>query len=90
MGSIGRKGMNSEAPAMLNILPKLALVVTKTYFSVLAKVVRPCKDALVQHIQVLLEQHEIGGFFGHIDRRLDRDAHIGACREGASLMPSPM
>jgi len=37
----GRNGRNREAPAMLNILPKFALVAINTYLSVLAKVVRP-------------------------------------------------
>lgn len=41
LGSMGRKDRNSDAPAMLNIFPKLALVAVKTYLSVLAKVVRP-------------------------------------------------
>ena len=41
LGSRGRKGKKSDAPAMLNIFPKLALVAIKTYFMVLAKVLRP-------------------------------------------------
>ena len=41
LGNNGKKGKNKEAPAMLNILPKLELVAMNTYFKVLAKVVRP-------------------------------------------------
>ena len=41
VGSRGRKGRKRDAPAMLNIFPKLALVAMKTYFMVLAKVFRP-------------------------------------------------
>ena len=41
MGNRGRKGKKMDAPAMLNMFPKLALVAMKTYFRVLAKVFRP-------------------------------------------------
>ncbi len=34
-------------------------------------------DALPQYIQILLQQHKVGGFFGHIHGAIDRDAHIG-------------
>jgi hypothetical protein len=43
LGSSGRNGRESDTPAMLNMLPKLALVAIKTYFSVFAKVVRPSR-----------------------------------------------
>src|SRR5450631_1666114 len=42
-GNNGRYGRKSDAPAMLNMLPKLALVAMKTYFSVFANVVRPSR-----------------------------------------------
>ena len=42
LGSKGRKGIKRDNPAILNIFPKFALVAIKTYFRVLAKVVRPC------------------------------------------------
>ena len=41
LGNNGRKGINSDTPAMLNMFPKFALVAIKTYLSVLANVVRP-------------------------------------------------
>jgi hypothetical protein len=40
-GNNGRNGRNSDAPAMLNIFPKFALVAIKTYFNVLANVRLP-------------------------------------------------
>ena len=39
--SSGRNGRNSDAPAIENMLPKLALVAMKTYLRVFANVVRP-------------------------------------------------
>jgi hypothetical protein len=42
-GSIGRKGRKREAPAILNIFPKLALDAMNTYFNVLAKVLLPSR-----------------------------------------------
>ncbi len=41
LGSRGRNGRNIETPAMLNMLPKLALVAIKTYFMVFANVFLP-------------------------------------------------
>ena len=35
-GSIGKNGRNSEAPAMLNVFPKFALVAMNKYLRVLA------------------------------------------------------
>lgn len=32
LGNMGKKGMNNEAPAILNILPNVAPVVIKIYF----------------------------------------------------------
>ena len=90
MGSMGRKGKKSEAPAMLNMLPKLALVVMRTYLSVLAKVVRPSSMPLAQHAQVVLQQHKVGGLLGHVHRLSTEMPTSAAWRAGASLMPSPI
>ncbi len=49
VGSIGRKGRNSDAPAMLNMLPKLELVPIMMYFMMLANVRRPSTHALVEY-----------------------------------------
>ena len=40
-GNSGRKGKKSEAPAMLNMFPKFALVAIKIYFMVFVNVLRP-------------------------------------------------
>jgi hypothetical protein len=40
--NMGRKGRKRDAPAMLNMFPKLALVAIKTYFNVLAKGAHSC------------------------------------------------
>ena len=42
-GRSGKKGRISEIPAILNILPKFALVVMKIYLSVFAKVFLPSR-----------------------------------------------
>ena len=34
------------------------------------------EHAVVQHLQVALEQDQIGRFLGHIHRRIDRQAHV--------------
>ena len=74
---------------MLNMLPKLALVAMKTYFSVLAKVDPPLPDALDEDAQVLLQQDDVGRLLGDVHGLVDRDADVGACRAEASLIPSP-
>ena len=88
--SRGRNGRNSEAPAMLNMLPKLALMVVRMYLSVLANVMRPSSMPWRKMAKSCLKQHEIGGVFGHIHCRIHRDAHVGGVQGGASLMPSPI
>jgi hypothetical protein len=41
-GNMGRKGRKRDAPAMLNMFPKLALVAIKTHLDVLAKGAHSC------------------------------------------------
>ena len=62
---------------MLNMLPKLALVAMKTYFSVLAKVARPSRTPSHQDAEVLLQQDDVGRLLGDVHRRVDRDADVG-------------
>ena len=62
---------------MLNMLPKLALVAMKTYFSVLAKVARPSRTPSHQDAQVLLQQDDVGRLLGHVHRVVHRDADVG-------------
>src|SRR6188768_2291120 len=66
LGSKGRKFNKREAPAMLNIFPKLALLAMKTYFKVLANVILPsfvknqgqsrCKNEQVHQRGIKLSQ----------------------------------
>jgi len=62
---------------MLNMLPRLALVVVRMYFSVLANVARPSWT-----------QDEIRGFLCHVDGLIHRQAPVRRCIAGASLTPS--
>lgn len=57
LGKRGRNVRKIDAPAILNILPKLALVAMNTYLRVLAK--------------VLIQQHNIGGLLGDIYGTID-------------------
>ena len=67
---------------MLNMLPKLALVAINTYLSVLANVLRPWTIPSTQHVQILLEEHEVGRLLGDVDGIGDRDADVGAVQRG--------
>ena len=87
LGSSGRKGRKSEAPAMLNMLPKLALVAMKTYFSVLAKVVRPSRTPVDEDVEVLLQQDDVGGLLGHVHGALHRDADVGGVQRRGVVDP---
>ena len=62
---------------MLIMLPKLALVVMQMYLSVLAKVRAAVLDAALQHVEVALQQHDVGALARHVDGLVDRDADIG-------------
>src|ERR1017187_6640421 len=44
VGNMGRNGRNSDAAAMLNMLPKLELVLMMMYFMMLAKHRRPSRS----------------------------------------------
>ena len=46
-------------------------------------------DALLEHQQVLVEQDDVGGLFGDVDRRIDGYADVGSLSAGLSLTPSP-
>ena len=62
---------------MLIMLPRLALVVVRMYFSVLAKVRRPSSMPRADHVEVALEQHEVGGLPRDVDGLFDRQAGVG-------------
>src|SRR4029434_3770382 len=79
-GSIGRKGRNSDANAMLSMLPKFELVAMRMYFMMLPKLRRPLHHAVVQHVQRLLEQDDVGRVAGHVHRGVHRDADVGGAQ----------
>ena len=79
---MGRKDRNSDAPAALNMFPKLLEVPMRTYFMVLAKIRLPPSDPVGEHVQVLFEQQHVGGVLGHIGSRVHRDPDVsGVQRE---------
>ena len=59
------------------MLPKLLDVPISTYLIVLAKMRRPFGDAVGEHVEVLLEQDDVGGVLGDVGGRVDRDADVG-------------
>ena len=77
-GSIGRNDRNSDAPAALNMLPKLLDVPISTYLIVFAKIAPPLDDAVREHVEVLLEQDDVGGVLRDVRGRVDRDADVGS------------
>ena len=99
VGSIGRKGMTSDAAAMLNMFPKLELVLMSKYFMMLPHGAAPLEDAGVQHAEPALEQHDVGGVARHVHRGRDGDADVGgvqrrrivdAVAEIADDVPAPL
>ena len=90
LGSIGRKGRNSEAPAMLNMLPKLALVAMNTYFSVLAKVLRPSTIPRAAHPDPASSSTKSAASLATSTALSTEMPTSALCSAGASLIPSPM
>src|ERR1035441_422755 len=58
VGNRGRKGRNSDAAAMLNMLPKFELVPMMMYFMMLAKERRPSFTPS-KHCKVLFQQDDL-------------------------------
>ena len=56
---------------MLNMLPKLELVPIMMYLQDVGERAPAFEHAVVQDLEVVLEQDEVGGFLGDVD---------GACR----------
>ena len=75
-GSMGRKGRKSDAPAMLNMLPKLELVPIMMYFMMLPKVRRPSTDPFGNNIQVTLQHDHVGRILCHVDGGVNGKADI--------------
>ena len=64
------------------MLPKLALVVMATYLKVFANVRRPSITPSLQHVEVALQQHDVGGLARDVDRLRDGDADVGDVQRG--------
>ena len=75
--SNGRNGRKIDATAMLNMFPKLALIVVRMYFSVLANVMRPSSMPSRRIDEVRAQQNEVGGVLCHVDRVVHRYADVG-------------
>ena len=90
-GSRGRNFLRKrDAPAMLNMFPKFALVAMKTYFMVFAKVIRPLFTPSISTSRSFSRRTKSAASFAtSTPLSTDREASA-ACRAGASLMPSPM
>ena len=86
---MGRNGRNSDAAAMLNMLPKLELVPITMYFMMLAKLRRPSTIAVVQDGQVRLQQDDLAPLLRHVHPLSTEMPTSAVCSDGASLMPSP-
>ena len=74
---MGRNGKNSAAPAMLNMLPKFELAPIRMYLVTFSTVRRPSIIAVMHHVEIVLEQDEIGSLLGDVGGAVDRDADIG-------------
>ncbi len=88
-GSIGRKGRNSVAPAMLNMLPKFELVPIMMYFMILTKVRRPSITPACSTFRSSRNMIMSAAALA-TSTALSTEMPTSAERsEGASLMPSP-
>ena len=74
---------------MLIMLPRLALVVVRMYFSVFANVSPAFLDAAADDVEVALEQHEVGASRATSTACSTERLVSAACMAGASLTPSP-
>ena len=87
---MGRKGRIREAPAMLNILPKLELTAIRIYLSVLAKVMRPTSIPSRRIPKSCLSSTKSAASLATSTAVSTEMPTSAACKAGASLMPSPM
>jgi hypothetical protein len=67
---------------MLNMLPKLALIVVRMYFSVFAKVRRPSSMPSSRTPRSLCSRMKSAELLGHVHRGIHRDAHVGRVQRG--------
>ena len=71
MGNIGKNGRKAAAAAMLNMLPKFELVPMSRYFITLPKARRPSTIPSSTARRLVLEQDDVGGVLGYVDRAVD-------------------
>ena len=81
-GQQRRNGRNSDAAAMLIMLPRFALIVVSTYFSVFAKVLRPSSMPRRMTSRLRSSSTKSRRLAGHVDRLLDREAGVGRVHGG--------
>ena len=81
------------------MLPKFELAPILMYLMMLPNTRAALDHAVFQHQQALLQQDDVGGLLGDVDRRIDRNADIGglqrravvdAVAEEADDMPVPV
>ena len=90
LGSNGRNGSSKDAPAMLNILPKLALVAIKMYLMVLVNTRRPSFTPFISTDRSLSSSTRSAASLA-TSTAVFTDMPTSAARSAlASLMPSPI
>ena len=88
-GSIGRKDRNSDAPAALNMLPKLLEVPISTYLMVLAKIRRPSMTPSASTSRSFSSRITSAASLATSVAESTEMPTSAACRARASLTPSP-
>ena len=89
MGSMGRKDRKTEAPAALNMLPKLDDVAMRTYFMVLAKMRRPSMTPSASTPRSLSSSTTSAASLATSVPESTEIPTSAWCRATASLTPSP-
>ena len=78
IGSIGRNGRNSAAPAMLNMLPKFELVAHQDVLhDVAERCAGPSMTPSCSTPRLVSQQDDVGRLLGDVDGAVDRDADVG-------------
>ena len=87
---MGRNGRNNDAAAMLNMLPKLELVLIMMYFMMLAKHRRPSITPSFNTARSFSSRMIFAASFATSTPFITEMPTSAVCSDGASLMPSPM
>ena len=70
-------GRNSDAPAALNMFPKLRRRAHQHVLDGVGEDAAALGDAVGEDVEVLLEQDDVGGVLGDVGGGVDRDADVG-------------